>query len=182
MNKDPIAVFQKKHIDRIVFLVVILGVAVILLITGIVVIRKKAMELKNERTERVQVMTDLNAIAQLTDGKKEADTLIPALHAALPDDLDVPVSVIPHIKSLAAARGLKVEFNLLEGETVAFSGFTGLNFSLRAEGSLTGISNFMADIEGAKNIMSIADWNISRANSGAIDLTVNGLVYIRNNE
>jgi|GEM_PF-6912533 len=178
MNPDPIAIFQKKHVDRMMILGGVLLAAVALLVGGIMIVRSEAARVKEARTERLQVMADLNAIAKLSDGKKDADMILPELQADLPESLDIPVTVIPRIRALAASRNVKIDFKLNDAQPTGFNGFSGISFTLRAEGTLTGITNFLSDIENAKNIMSITDWNIGR-NGPVADLTAFGLIYVR---
>ena len=179
MNTDPIAAFQKRHIDHVAVLVAALGLAVVLLVGGLVILRNEEIAVKQARTDRVRIMADLDAIVNLSADKKTADALLPALDTELPQSLDIPVNVIPAVKALAAARNVKIDFKLDSNAPTSFDGFSGFGFILRAEGTLTAVDAFFSDLENAKNIMSVSDWNIARTGASTVDLTAVGFIYAR---
>jgi hypothetical protein len=179
MTNDTIEQFQKKHAARIVLLLCVFALTIVALGVGIFLLNGKVAEVKAARTERLVLMNNFQAITNLSHDKKMADLVLPSLEDALPLDIDVPTVVIPRFKALAAAHGVTISLMLGQKAPAGDGSFSGVAFSIRADGSQRNLIDFIGAIESGKNTISVKDWNIALPDARGFELVLNGSIYVR---
>ncbi len=179
MTDDPIAIFQKHHERRIAALGVGFVIVIAAVLAGIFIVQQKADAVRAVRAGREGLIADLRALANLKNEKEQVDAILPRLTAALPLDIDVPTKVIPGIKKLGVARNLSVEADISPEAPEHLGTFSSVGFSVKADGDLANLVGFVHDIETADTILGIKDWNIGPSGSKGYQLSLRGLIYIR---
>lgn len=177
-NNDLANVFKKQFSRELIkFGIAVLAAVLILGFFGFF-IKYQVKEIKLARAERQYIIKSLNAVVELNNNQAKADKILADFEKTLPLAVEVPTKVLPFFKDLAKTAGLRADIKLgifrqPENEQPA-----GIDFSLRVDGTLQNIIDFMAEFEKSLLIKPV-QWELSPINESEYQLTFSGVIQVR---
>lgn len=177
-NHDLAAVFKKQFSRKLIKFGAVKAVVIAAIVFLIFFINYQIKDIRAERADRQWLIKSLNGIVELNNNQAKADEIIFKLDKTLPATVEVPTKIIPQLKNISQAAGLKVDiklgvFHQPENEEPA-----GIDFSLRADGNLQNIIDFLADFEKDKLIKAF-QWDLLPAGGTNYQLSFSGKIYVR---
>jgi hypothetical protein len=150
--------------------------AAALIILAALSIRATAAQIRRERGAREWMLKTFTAIADLYNDRAKAHDVATTLGNLIPTTIEVPTRMIPQTQTMARAHNVRVELKLSDTRPESATGPAGVTFSLRADGALQSIIDFLMDLESNK-LVQVGGWELLPAGSTAYQLTLSGVVY-----
>lgn len=177
---DPVGLFRRRQFGKFAVFGAILLAAIGTLFALYFLVRREAGAVLRTRTERAQILAGLESIADLARNEKRASEVLARLIYALPTAFKVSTETTPRLYSLARVRQLQFEFKLGTARPLEEEGLSAVDFSLKADGLLGNIIDFLSDLESEKTVIGVSKWEIrSMETLGKFQLELSGAVYAR---
>ena len=178
-NLDPVAVFKKRHLNKLFVRGMGLAAFVAALIVLAYFLDREATDVQKARVELSRLTTSLNGIAGLASDKPKAEALLPLYVSFLPVDIEVPTKVVPAIRNLALVHKLRFDLEFGSSNFSGTESVTAVDFRAKADGALRDIIDFISDLETERGILGINSWNITQLAAGQFQINFTGNIYTR---
>ncbi|MEK7465508.1 MAG: hypothetical protein AAB631_01900 [Patescibacteria group bacterium] len=164
------------------FTLVIFGMILTLSAVALVVlsllIKKEVAQADNAKGEFARVLEQFDEIAELNKKRPIANALRGELEKSLPLSIDVPTKIFPLVRALALQYGFPLEISLGVELPGVVPGGGGFEFSAKAEGNITALSNFLIAVEGLETTIQIRQWSFAPS-GGNFRMAFSGTIFTR---
>lgn len=178
LSRDPIAFQRKRLLYRLARGASGVGLALVLALLLIILIRGKVGEIRAERGRQEWRVERLERIARLYTDRDKARRLKGALERLLPSRLEVATVVVPQLRTTAETRGVRVDFRIGTDRPASGDLPRGVSFALKLDGGADNVVDFLARLETEK-LIAIENWELLPLGSG-YQLSAAGTLFIRN--
>lgn len=181
-NKIVAPVVPQSFAKTATFSLIVFGVIGILSVIAITVlglfITKEVEKADNAKAEFASLSGRFDEIAELNKRYPAAKALRTVLEKKIPLSIEVATKVFPLIRALAQQYGFGIDLALGKELPGVISGGSGYEFTVKAEGSLVNLKDFLSSVEELETIVQITQWSFSPSGSG-YRLAFSGIVFTR---
>lgn len=179
---DTAPLISQPFAKTAVFSFVVFGIIATLSIIAIVVlslfIKREVAKADAAKVEFANLSGRYDEIAELNKNYPAAKALRTELEKVVPLSIEVPTKVFPMIRALAQQYGFSIDLVLGKELSGVITGGSGFEFTVKAEGTLVNLKDFLSAVEELDTIVEITQWSLSPA-GGGFRLTFSGIVFTR---
>lgn len=164
------------------FSLIVFGAITLLSTTALIVLSLLIVqEVKKADAAKVEfagLAGRFDEIAELHKRYPAAQALRAELEKTLPLPVEVPTKVFPLVRALAQQYGFVIDLSLGRELPGTILGGSGFEFSVKAEGNLTSLKDFMSAVEELETLVEVREWSLAPA-GGGFRLAFSGTIFTR---
>lgn len=181
-NINPVPLISQPFTKTAVFSFIVFGTIGVLSIIAIIVlslfIDREVQKADAAKVEFASLSGRFDEIAELNKRYPAAKALRVELEKVIPLSIEVPTKVFPLIRALAQQYGFGIDLSLGKELPGVISGGSGFEFSVKADGSMVNLKDFLSAVEELDTLVEITQWSLSPVSSGS-RLAFSGIVFTR---
>ncbi len=162
-KNDPRLFFRKQFFFIIVKFVILFVFAAGAIYILSRTIRNELITLATFRGENQWLFTRVNVLADLNTKRDEATALVPLLREVFPSSLEIPVRIIPLLRSLSTKAGIGGAIVTLNPTSALENNYAVFTLTINGSGTLNAIHTLFSSLETERTVMRIASFSINEA-------------------
>jgi len=176
---DPSKIFERSLKRQLLILAVVLivslGILIILWFYG----SSETEKINFIRINRSSAVKSLDILSQLSDQSQALESVHPKLKESLTGAFDVVVNIPKRIKELGEKNEVHAQVDIGTQRPAGAEEPSGINLSIKADGSLSNLVNFLKSIESEISFYNFSTIKFSPVSqTGEYQIVLEGKIYI----
>lgn len=173
---------EQPFVKTAIFSLIVFGAIAALSVVAIAVlglfIAREVTRADAAKVEFAGLSGRFEEIAELNKRYPAAKALRVELEKKIPLSIEVATKVFPLIRALAQQYGFGIDLSLGGELPGVIPGGSGYEFSVKADGSLVNLKNFLSAVEELDTLVEVTQWSFSPSGAG-YRLSFSGIVFTR---